>query len=279
VRIRDIFHVKAAAGDIGLEIEVEGTNLPSLLNNTWKSVPDNSLKGGKEGIEYVMLRPAPMDQLEPILKEFNSYFYNSLVDDSIYAGIHAHVNVQNLTPKQLLTFLVCFFVLEDVLVKWCGKTRTGNHFCLRTSDAEYLIHHIREMVMNDTLNVGHKDSIRYSAANLESLSKYGSIEFRCLNSTIDPNRILTWCKVLNNILNQSLTYASPDAVITGLSVEGNHFFVNKMLGADAKKFLTEGWEDAILDGMSRAQDIAFCRDWATKLNLNIFKKSEGIFNG
>lgn len=278
MRIRDIFPVKVCSGEVGLEIEVEGNNLPYVHNPIWKIVPDNSLKGGKEGHEYVMSKPVMMIDLEQILYDFNACFSHSQVDDSIYAGIHVHINVQNLTPKQLLTFLVCFFVLEDMLVAWCGKTRVGNHFCLRTSDAEYLIQYIRTMVMKDSLYVEHKDSVRYSAANLEALYKYGSIEFRCLNSTIDPERILTWCRVLTNILKQSEDYLTPDAVINSINLDGAEKFAEKMLGQDAKKFLTNGWEDSILDGVSRAQDIAFCRDWTNKLNLNIFKKTQGIFN-
>lgn len=278
MRIRDIFPLKEQAGDVGVEVEVEGTNLPQLNYGLWRTTNDPSLKGGKEAYEYVMVKPVKITDLRQVLDTFEASFADAKVDNSIYAGIHIHVNVQQLTAKQLMSYLVSFFVLEELLVHWCGNTRKGNHFCLRSSDAEYLIHYIRQMVVEDRLHIHNKDTLRYSAANLESLSKYGSIEFRCLNSTIKADRIYTWCQVLNNMLVQSQTYPSPDAIMTDIAVNGNLAFVTKMLGVNAKYFLTDGWEDAIQDGISRAQDIAFCRKWDTTLNLNIFKKQRGIFN-
>jgi hypothetical protein len=277
VLIRELFQLKSQTGEIGLEIEVEGTNLPHIHNEVWKTVGDNSLKGGKEGQEYVMFKPTNLENLPTILDEFKDRFFYSDVDDSVYAGIHVHINVQNMTPKQLITYLVSFFILEELLVKWCGTTRTGNHFCLRSSDAEYLVHYIRKLILDDKL-VADKDTIRYSAANIESLLKYGSVEFRCLNSTIEPERILTWCRVLSRIKKESLTYSSPDEVVKSLQLAGPTYFVTKMLGDDAKNFLTFDWEESIYDGLSRAQDIAFCRDWANKDSYNIFKRTKGIYN-
>lgn len=278
--ISEIWPVKKYAGEVGIEVEVEGTLLPNLNCAYWRTVADNSLKGGKEGREYVLKQPVMLENLLPILTDFKEEFKHSVVDDSVYAGIHAHINVQSLTPKQLLTFLVCFFILEELLVKWCGKTRIGNHFCLRTSDAEYLIHFIRNLVLTNSLNtITENDNIRYSAANLKSLSKYGSVEFRCLNSTIDPDRIYIWCSTLINILRTSKTFPTPDSVIMEFNRNGAEKWALKMLGEHAKKFLTNDWEVDIYDGLGRAQDIAFCRDWEIKPSYNIFKRSLEIFNG
>ena len=280
VLISEIWDIKRFNGDVGIEVEVEGINLPHLNTQLWKTVADNSLKGGKEGCEYVLRQPVSIEKLYPLLVEFKQNFKDSLVDNSIYAGIHAHINVQTLTPKQLLTFLVSFFILEELLVKWCGNTRVGNHFCLRSSDAEYLIHFIRNIVLDNSLkDILGNDNIRYSAANLKSLGKYGSIEFRCLNSTIDPDRIYTWCSTLINILRMSKTFPTPDSVVMEFNRNGPEKWALKMLGEHSKKFLTDGWEDDIYEGLGRAQDIAFCREWSDKPNFNVFKKKLEMFSG
>lgn len=284
MKIKQLFPVKQHTGDVGIEIEVEGFNLPKISNQVWRYTSDNSLKGGLEGIEYVMKAPISLSSLKEELVSFKEYFKNSSVDNSIYAGIHAHVNVQDITPKQLINYLVCFLIVEDLLVKWCGNTRVGNHFCLRSSDAEYFVYFLRKCIQEDSFDEVFEGSstggnfIRYSAANLKSLGKYGSIEFRCLNSTIEPDRIYQWSHTLISILNFAKQFSNPTEVISYFNSVGNGVFIKECLGEFHSTFLTGDWDSSLEDNIERAMDVAYSKKWVKSKNLNIFKPSKGIFN-
>jgi hypothetical protein len=279
MNIRNIFNLKKVVGDIGLEIELEGRNLPvGGIPYPWVATKDGSLKSGMEGYEYVLSAPCAIDDVPLTLKQFKLCFKDSTVINSIYAGIHTHVNVQELTPKQLITYLCAYIILEDLLVDWCGDTRVGNHFCLRTSDASYLIDFIRGMIVDESLNKCKKnDNIRYASVNLKALGQYGSLEFRALEASLDIDKIITWCNVLYRIKEESLRYDNPESLILNFSKYGHMTFIMNMLGPHYLTFTRKkGWENVIREGVVRAQELAFAKKW-DELSYNIFKQNSGGF--
>jgi hypothetical protein len=275
--IRDIFtefngkEVKKVYGDLSLEIELQGHGLPQIFNPVWNTKNDGSLKDDAEGLEYIFNNPLPLSQVEEELIKFKSNFEDSEVLDSFYAGTHVHINVQNLTLRQLLCYICTYIVLEDVLVDWCGPTRVGNHFCLRIKDADYLITYIRNMIVDDNLS-DLDDNLRYSSLNFMSVPKFGSLEFRSLNSSLDVERMMKWCKILMRMRDNSILYGTPDVLIGSISSEGYQPFAENMLGVDvADEFLVGEWQKKMRRGVINAQELAFAKNWR-KLDLNIFKK-------
>jgi hypothetical protein len=276
MKIKDVFAVKKVKGDIGIEIELEGRHLPIVNDGVWLTAEDGSLKGGKEAHEYVLGKPVALENFRTTLEGLVGYFSASKVDNSIYAGTHLHINVQDITTKQLINFICAFIVLEEILVDWCGPTRAGNHFCLRSGDARWLIEKIRKIILEEKIQDVNHDNLRYSAINLKSVAKYGSLEFRTLDSTLDVERMVKWANVLTRIRDESIKYESPDMLLKAISSGGMSGFVQNMLGIYAADFLTLGWEAKVREGVVRAQDIAFCKDWNAE-NYNIFKMTKGIF--
>ena len=291
--IAEIFKNKIQQGDIGLEIEVQGHNLPKLDTFHWKTEADGSLKGAGEGLEYVLKKPVEIGALYDVLTNWKKAFDLSTVVPSYHAGIHVHANLQRHSAKQVVNLLVCLIILEDLLVKWCGPTREGNHFCLRTSDTDYLIGFLRKMIVDGDFSAlqkngkhhldggiggggGGNDNIRYSAYNLKALYQYGSLEFRSMASTMDIDRIFTWCKVIHRIVEESKKFDSPSSIITDISVGGYNNFLRRMLGANSREFVTEDYVSIMRGGVVRAQELAFCRDW-NSINMNIFKGTKGAF--
>lgn len=274
--VKDVFKVREKTGDVGIEIELEGTNLPVVNDLYWMTTNDPSLKGGKEAHEYVLNCPVKISVLQSVLEDFKSNFKKSEVDHSIYSGTHVHINVQNLTLKQLINYICAFIIVEELLVDWCGEVRTGNHFCLRTSDARWLIDYIRNTILDERVSNFDTDTIRYSSINLKAIPRYGSLEFRTLDSTLDIQRMMTWVNVLLHIRDKSIAYPSPDVMLSQVSMKGSGAFVREILGPYYNTFISCGWEKKVREGIIRAQDIAFCKDW-NAVNYNIFKTSKGIF--
>src|SRR3546814_18812942 len=89
-----------------------------------------------------------------------------------------------LTMTQLYSFMTVYLILENVLVGWCGHSRCGNLFCLRASDAEWLLTSIRAAAEGRTFKHSlHSDNLRYASMNVKALGDYGSLEFRAMRGT------------------------------------------------------------------------------------------------
>jgi hypothetical protein len=270
--IKDLCNLRSVQGDVGVEIEVEGYNLPDDVQY-WKAVGDGSLKG-EESLEYVLTRPVPIDDLHGRLAILKKAFEdrNAEFDETYRAGVHVHVNVQDLTVRQLFTFVVLYLTLEELLLTFCAKHRIGNHFCLRASEAGYLPALICRAIEKQDLKSLHTDDIRYSAINLKPVVQYGSVEFRAHESTFNFDKIETWAKILYQLREASLQFECPRKIMEEVSVGGYEGFVRKVFAEHADYFLAQPyWDRMVRKGILVAQDIAYSRDW-NKLSLNIFSK-------
>jgi hypothetical protein len=254
------------SGLIGLEIEVEGKRLPAP-EKWWKTEQDGSLKAG-QSIEYVLAKPAKdEEELWQALEYLDSIYKvsNTVVDDSVRAGVHVHINCQELTTQQLYTFIVLFLVFESVLVKWCGETREGNLFCLRASDAEWLLEQLIEALVNKSFyGTFRSDNLRYAAINVKALTDYGSLEFRSMRSTRDLKTIHTWASLLAALKRASLEFKSPTEVILRFSDQSPLRFIQNVLGPFEKEVSLKDkneYERLLWDGLHNAQDVAFAVDW------------------
>lgn len=255
---------KLCRGDVGVEIEVEGRNLP-LAALFWRNDVDGSLRG-VESREYVLKTPSSMIDLKKALEYLDKLYTesNTVVDDSVRTGVHIHINCQRLTLTQLATFMTVYLVLENVLVSWCGEHRDGNLFCLKTEDAEFSLFRIIEAFKGGCgkfFRMFKDDEIRYSSMNVKALADYGSLEFRAMRGTRDLSVIYFWAGTILNLRNFSMGYEDPKAVISKLSEMGIDRFARLALGDNYRYFLREGFEDRLIDGMHNAQDLAYCRSW------------------
>lgn len=255
------------AGRIGIEIEAEGVSLPAgaegAFGHHWRVENDGSLKG-PENREFVLRRPVQLADVGSVLSLLDDQYrrHRSEVHDTVRAGVHVHLNVQDMTLKQVFTFITCYFCLEQILIKYCGEGRQGNHFCLRASDAEFMVYTIAEAIEGRMLGSLSSDRMRYSAMNLCALFRYGSIEFRALRGTRNMNRIETWATILEGLRRKSLEFADPTEVVGTMSMDGGEAFARRMLGVHFATLDTGTTEEDVLTGTRHAQCIAFSTDWA-----------------
>lgn len=220
---------KPTPGDYGLEIEVEGEDLPNNLpSNYWRIDADSSLRG--ESYEYVTPIPFSLEKIGEALNILEERYRedDSIIKDSVRAGVHVHMNVQSFTINQLFTFIVAYYLFEEVLVHWCGPDREGNHFCLRHSDAEIIVFALEEALQSRKLKNLNTDNLRYSSLNVISLFKYGSLEFRAMRSTRNLNEIYTWVKIIDELKHTSLSFNNPAEMVMSMSAGGELGFLKLM---------------------------------------------------
>lgn len=254
----------AEKGDIGLEIEVEGVNLPRL-GKWWRNEQDGSLKG-PENAEYVLQKPGSLEDIRAALNHLDSVYNQSstVVHDTVRAGVHVHINCQNLTMTELYNFVTLYLCLENILVKWCGEYREGNLFCLRACDAEWMLS-VLKLAASDKKrqfkNRLHRDELRYASMNLKALGDYGSLEFRSMRGTRDLNLIYTWAETLYGLREYAKTFEKPSDVVESFSLLGAEEFLSRALGKNTEHFLCEEYMDLLWTGVRNAQDVAYCIDW------------------
>lgn len=253
------------AGDVGVEIEVEGYALPRC-EQWWRNEEDGSLKG-EETREYVLDGPKSLADVRRALDYLDGLYrsYNSRVDDTVRAGVHIHINCQQLTITQLYNFITVYLILENVLVHWCGEYREGNLFCLRASDAEYLLGQLKASTRDTKRQLRtrfHRDELRYASINLKALGDYGSVEFRAMRGTRDLDLIYQWAEVLLGLREFAKTFDNPTHILQQFSLDGSQAFIEAALGKNYRSFSCEGERQMLIEGMRNAQDVAYSTDWA-----------------
>jgi len=278
MNVQSLFRLPPTTGDVGIEIEMEGKSLPSgeAVSKYWTKEADGSLRG--ESAEYVLQKPVEVKNITKALNELEKAFnsHGTTFYKSHRAGIHVHVNVQDLTPNQLVSFITAYCVLEEVFLSYCEESRRGNHFCLRLSDASWLMDEIAKAIEEGDLSRFRNDDLRYASINLTALHKYGSVEFRALESTDDFDKITIWAKALHQLKVWASGVSDPTEVIAQSSLLGFLPFAKNMLGDYWQVFAPLATEEKIIRGVRNIQYAVYSRKWGG-VNHNIFSKNSGVF--
>lgn len=204
-KLHELLGKPNVAGDVGIEIEVEGAGLREVNNAYWHSEDDASLRGRypDSRCEYVLQAPIKLGSVINAMKNINDILVDSKPVFSHRTSVHVHVNVLDLTEDQLFSFIYTYMLIEESLFNYCGNVRKCNRFCLRLQDADVIA-----ITLSNVFKKGveylmgiPQDTIRYSAMNLAALVKYGSVEFRGMQGTLDSNTINTWATALISVRN------------------------------------------------------------------------------
>lgn len=255
--IREIFKKRKQDGEVAVEIEVEGDRLTNSFNKSmWFRENDGSLRGNSA--EYVMRHPVSRGDFPAVLDNLLSAFKSSgsIIRETTRAGIHVHINVQDMTRIQLATFLCLYAIYEDTLTEYCGESRKGNLFCLRLSDAEALLDSYRQLVSDDKLRRVSGSDWRYSAVNFCSLSKFGSLEFRAMRSTVDGDVINNWVDMLLKLKDYAMTLDGCESLAKTYKAKGPSVLAREVFGINLMKHINVH-PPVVQEGFFRIQSVMF----------------------
>lgn len=223
-----------AAGDVGIEIEVEAKDpLPEAIPQPWLVKVDNSLRGHAR--EYCTSKAILCDgNLLTTVQSLTGLFnQKSIIHDSTRTSLHVHVNITRHTPLQLWTAVTAYWMLENALVKYCGEDyREGNVFCLRVADAERLVFSALHAIDSKDIFDGlHGENLKYAGQNLNAITNYGSLEYRTMKGTVDPAVITLWTQEMYNIVHRSKRFRNPADVMDTYRRDGAEAFANAVLSS------------------------------------------------
>lgn len=262
-KVREIFGMRPQVGDAGVEIEVEGRRLPVVLEKYWRVERDGSLRG-PENWEYVMQKPASLEGVGQALRFLDDAYQDcdSEVHETVRAGVHVHINCQQMNMVQVYNMIVLYMTLEELMVEYCGEFRQGNLFCLRAKDAEYLPMFLAGVAQQGRWDRLYTDKVRYGSLNVASLRKYGSLEFRAMRGTRDLEVVHTWTDMLLRIREAACKFKTPDEVISAMSLSGPVDFIRDVLGDKAGELLQfDDIERKVYEGVRISQEVAFATQW------------------
>lgn len=191
---------------LGIEIELRGWNgtdpAGKEFNSFWEGKRDDSLRSS--GREFITIGGLSGKHLVDALDVFYATARAHKWGDGYpYAGIHVHMDVTDLDESQFSSLLQLYLVMEHAFFSFAGDYRRYCGFCYALTETKEYIKYAPDILFGANydylVNYVHPTNgriSRYQALNLSSLSKYGTLEFRHLPTTMDQERLMTWINMI-----------------------------------------------------------------------------------
>ena len=199
-------HNKAYVDAFGVEIEVEPNNptmRPSAFfpqneeyTRYWSTKSDGSLRNNGYEIISKVMNEFEIDQAKD---SYNESFPWRLFDTtSPRTSVHVHLNFSQNYLFEVITFFCHMLLIEDIVAEYCGKTRKGNLFALESGKSLANYNNVKELITKQDYRFGNND-YRYTAINLESLSRLGTVEVRTMRGLTNIDEVFDWVMTLVQI--------------------------------------------------------------------------------
>lgn len=203
LNVAETFGLMKIKGKYGIEIELEGENLPARLQgDKWGAKVDGSLR---DGMEYVS-RPTdtPRDDVRLLASQLE--LAGAVINPSYRCSTHIHYNFTGKTFKDVIGIIIAWNIVEPLMLSLMPPGRDGSIFCMSAYDTGDLpVHFSRfcEELKKKFQNAGFHAVCRqkYASLNLTRLNDLGTVEFRIFPPSVDPEAIKKWTKWIDNLVN------------------------------------------------------------------------------
>lgn len=186
---------------IGLEIELENiVRSDPELPKRWSTHEDHSLRN--HGREYVLLQPYFGKDLSAAVYDLHEYLKKRHPNASINerTGMHIHLDMRDSDTNVIRNLLLLAVIFERLLFKYSGLGREESIFCIPFHkhgwhmDAYHALSQPRDKIRRYLESYN-----RYSSINLNSLLIHGSMEFRHMPSSYEPEELIKWINVIQSL--------------------------------------------------------------------------------
>lgn len=141
--------------------------------------------------------------VSPILVSMHSNGLEQLLDDlkgrptNSSAGVHVHVEADDLTKDQIATLVYGYDILEPLLE--ASYQRDRRDFCERRNVDEVL--EAARKAKAKTGDFDYYSSGRYRTLNTHSLGDHGTVEFRAMGPVYSYDYLVRWAMLCREIVN------------------------------------------------------------------------------
>lgn len=266
-------------GDVGLELEIEGTGLPTqgqlerITGKTsgarWEAKTDGSLRG--EALEYVLSIPCKIDEVDDMVSGLYDKFkaLGTTLRLTNRCSTHVHVNMTGKKVNEITSAIALWTAFEEPLTLWAGEERVNNHFCLSAKEVNTgTIHAWRSFLRNGMARFS--DNLKYSSLNILTLQRFGSIEFRVMNATENPTMVSDWTKFVFAMTRYAgQQFNNPKTLLYAMSERGGRDMfrdICEQAGVTPEFVLgversVPDFNRSVLEGFRRAQPLVAGFDW------------------
>ena len=252
-------------GDIGIEIEMEGEDLKypkvnesGIPEMPWYAKVDNSMKG--PGLEYYLWHPIHRKDVRSVLRQLKDFWKSTggKPKPTECDAVHVHINCRKLTLDKTMTFIMLLVMLEDFLVRWCGDSREGNLFCLRSRDASGFLWTLRDILIKKSM-IGNLSSehLKYATINIAPLRHFGSVEVRCMQTPKDIMIVDQWVEMLLSIFDSAMKLENIRDVVDVMGFSPAEQFLDQVLGDNAKEFMFPDADQLLFEGRERVKQVIY----------------------
>jgi hypothetical protein len=178
----------------GIECEIEGVNNPHECGElpNFGITQDGSLRNN--GYEFISKPLERKDVVESFKKLHTTIKFVPKVDPfSIRTSTHVHVNCLALDVTQVRTLVLLYALFEEFFFMMVKPVRRDNIHCVPLTETPLPANYKKDL--NSFIRVWSK----YTALNLKRLTDLGTVEFRHLHGTNDPEELDRWLTVLENL--------------------------------------------------------------------------------
>jgi hypothetical protein len=264
---------------VGVEVEVEDapiTNVPGKLRNYMVMENDGSLRN--DGREFKFRGPLAGSDVVLALSLLQDLLSSTNATCNDRTGLHVHVDVRDLTPQQLVSFVILYLIFEDVLFEICGKDRETNIFCSSVSSCEGAIEQLVDIVSEDRLKDGYafvgQDQAKYTSVNIQNIPRLGTVEFRGHKGTYDTSEILLWINLLLSMKCFARSFeGTPNDIVLGVSEHGATEFTRMVFGEYSPVLEKFNLLDGLFNGVRLAQDVLYMKN-LTKTNKSVIQAAK-----
>ena len=187
----------AVARALQLEgIDARATGYTHRVTRTWKIVPDGSVMGGGE----LVSPPLRMEQALELMPKVQRAMAAAGASVNHSTGLHVHHEVTDLDVRAFGRMFRFWYNCQDALNTLVSPSRNSNAFCrpldrLIVEQCETLSALNRETTRRAFGNIN-----RYMTLNVCSFPRYGTIEVRQHQGTLNAEKIINWTKLAQAML-------------------------------------------------------------------------------
>ncbi|ASR83976.1 amidoligase [Arthrobacter phage Shrooms] len=184
-------------------VEVQGYN--HRVTSVWKLITDASVTYSPEGqgleaVSPILKGESGFKQLATLLKAIRQAGGN--VDKS--CGIHVHHDANDMSAAQVAGMVKLYTENQRVMDQLVSRSRRAgeNRYCepLRATEARDAVEYLK-----DGASVSHFN--RFRTINVTSYPKYGTLEIRQHQGTLNARKVSSWVKVGQAMMLAACTLA------------------------------------------------------------------------
>lgn len=195
---------------VGINAQVEGYN-----HNTadhWKIVTDSSVSATGTG-HY-----AGNEIVSPILSGQAGYDAVRLVVDTLVAagarvgttcGLHVHHDANDLTGEEIARVVELYQANQGMVDGLLARSRRNSRWARAYSQAE--LDMVKSLAAQGKDALKNRSWNRYKTVNLDAYRKYGTLEFRQHQGTLNADKIIAWIRFGQTMIEAARTMGTIDA--------------------------------------------------------------------